>query len=55
MAGGSDLIPQLKTGVYTPSALVDLAGIEELRRIEEEEDGYISVQWQYYHIWRKIS
>ena len=39
MAGGSDLIPQLKTGVCAPSMLVDLAGIEELKGVEEEEDG----------------
>lgn len=39
IAGGSDLIPKLKTGVCHPTALVDLAEIKELRKIEENEDG----------------
>lgn len=39
IAGGSDVMPQLKTAVIKPNALVDLAGIEDLRRVEEQEDG----------------
>lgn len=39
IAGGSDVMPQLKTAVMEPKALVDLAGIRELRRVEEQEDG----------------
>lgn len=39
IAGGSDLIPQLKTGVCTPSSLVDLSGIEEFKQVVEKEDG----------------
>ncbi len=39
IAGGSDLVPQLKTGVCTPSSLVDLSGIEEFKQVVEKEDG----------------
>lgn len=39
IAGGSDVMPQLKTAVIEPKALVDLAGIPELRKVEEKEDG----------------
>lgn len=39
MAGGSDVMPQLKTATIAPRSLVDLAGIEELRAVEEKADG----------------
>lgn len=39
IAGGSDLMPQLKTGACIPSSLVDLSGIEGFRKVEEKEDG----------------
>lgn len=39
VAGGSDVLPQLKTAVISPAALVDLGGIEELKKVEERDDG----------------
>lgn len=39
IAGGSDVLPQLKTATISPSALVDLGGIEELKKTEEQSDG----------------
>ena len=39
IAGGSDVMPQLKTATIEPTALVDLAGIEQLKVVEEKEDG----------------
>ena len=39
IAGGSDVMPQLKTATIEPTALVDLARIPELKVVEEREDG----------------
>ena len=39
IAGGSDVMPQLKTAVISPNALVDLSRIEELSQVKEREDG----------------
>ena len=39
MAGGSDVMPQLKTATIEPKSLVDLALIPELQAVEEKEDG----------------
>lgn len=39
MAGGSDLMPQLKTQVISPEAILDLSKISELQIVEEQEDG----------------
>ena len=33
VAGGTDLVPQLKNGVLRPACVVDLSGIAELRRL----------------------
>ena len=42
IAGGTDLILQLRQGEYRPDLLVDITGIEELKRIEEN-DGWIEI------------
>lgn len=39
IAGGSDIMPQLKTAVVSPKALIDLSHITELKVLEEREDG----------------
>ena len=39
IAGGTDLIPQMKTGVTDPERLVDLKGIPGLDRLEASEKG----------------
>lgn len=39
MAGGSDVMPQLKMDTIHPADLVDLSKISELKGIEEKEDG----------------
>lgn len=39
IAGGSDIMPQLKTAVVSPKALIDLNHITELKVLEEREDG----------------
>lgn len=38
LAGGTDLMNELRLGVARPPLVVDLDGLEELRRIEERED-----------------
>lgn len=42
IAGGTDLILQLKKGEYSAEVLVDITGIDELKRIEED-DGWIKI------------
>jgi xanthine dehydrogenase YagS FAD-binding subunit len=39
IAGGTDLIPQMRTGVAEPERLVDLKGIPGLERVEMGADG----------------
>ncbi|MCI0658861.1 MAG: FAD binding domain-containing protein, partial [Acidobacteria bacterium] len=39
IAGGTDLIPQMKTGVAEPERLVDLKGIPGLDRVEITPEG----------------
>jgi 4-hydroxybenzoyl-CoA reductase subunit beta len=40
IAGGTDLVPNMKHKLFTPSHLVSLRGIEEIRRIDEDESGF---------------
>ena len=42
MAGGTDLIPQLRQREYGADLLVDITGIEELKHIRED-DGWIQI------------
>jgi 4-hydroxybenzoyl-CoA reductase subunit beta len=39
LAGGTDLVPNMKHELFTPKTIVSLAAIEELVGIREEEDG----------------
>lgn len=39
IAGGSDVMPQLKTATIEPEALVDLAKIDALKTVQETEEG----------------
>jgi CO/xanthine dehydrogenase FAD-binding subunit len=38
LAGGTDLVFNLKQGIATPEAVVDIKGIDELRKIEFKDD-----------------
>lgn len=43
IAGGTDLLPNLKHELFTPSLVVSLAGIQELRGIHRQSDGSITI------------
>ena len=43
VAGGTDLLPQLKNGVLKPGWVVDLSGIAELRTISDAPGGGLSI------------
>src|SRR5947209_3630365 len=40
LAGGTDLLVQMRTEVVEPAQVVDIKGIAELRQIKEEKGGY---------------
>jgi 4-hydroxybenzoyl-CoA reductase subunit beta len=39
LAGGTDLVVNMRRGLLEPSALVDVTGVEELRRLEWDDTG----------------
>ena len=39
VAGGTDLLPNMKHGLFTPRRLVSLRGVSELREIRETDEG----------------
>jgi aerobic carbon-monoxide dehydrogenase medium subunit len=39
LAGGTDLLPQMKNGVLKPACVVDLSGVERLRALKAETAG----------------
>ncbi|MFN0008450.1 MAG: FAD binding domain-containing protein [Planctomycetota bacterium] len=43
VAGGTDLLPNMKHELFTPEVLVSLDGIEELRGVREAADGWITI------------
>jgi carbon-monoxide dehydrogenase medium subunit len=43
VAGGTDLLPQMKTGVLKPASVVDLSGVEPLRRLQPADNGGLRV------------
>ncbi len=43
IAGGTDLVPNMKHELFTPDRVVALAGIEELRGVRVDEDGALVI------------
>jgi len=43
MAGGTDFMPNLRRGIESPMAVIDLSGIEEMRGIEILDDGRLRI------------
>ncbi len=43
LAGGTDLVPNMKHALFTPSLVVSLARVAELRGIREEPDGALAI------------
>ena len=41
IAGGTDLLPNLRRGIGAPEQLIDLGGIAELRRLERQGQGWL--------------
>ena len=39
VAGGTDLVPNIRRGIAAPSKVIDLNGVEEIRKIEAVEGG----------------
>lgn len=43
LAGGTDLLPNIRRGIVQPSQVIELAGIAELKGIERTEDGGLRI------------
>ena len=43
LAGGTDLLPQLKNSLLKPALVVDLSGVKELRAIERDAAGGLRI------------
>jgi len=43
VAGGTDLLPQMKNGLVKPARVVDLSGVAELKRLEVAGDGALHI------------
>jgi carbon-monoxide dehydrogenase medium subunit len=43
VAGGTDLLPQMKNGLVKPARVVDLSGVPELQVLETDADGALHV------------
>jgi len=43
IAGGTDLVPNMKHGLFEPKVLVSLADVEEMHGVSETEDGGVRV------------
>ncbi|MBV9582424.1 MAG: xanthine dehydrogenase family protein subunit M, partial [Chloroflexi bacterium] len=43
VAGGTDLLPQMKTGMLRVRTVVDLSAVPELKRLEQQPDGSLHV------------
>lgn len=43
LAGGTDLVPQLKNGVVKPARVVDLSGVARLRRVDGAPGGGVRI------------
>jgi carbon-monoxide dehydrogenase medium subunit len=43
VAGGTDLVPQMKNGLVKPARVVDLSGVQELKTLEVDSDGALHI------------
>lgn len=43
VAGGTDLLPNMKHGLFTPEVVIGLSELDELRGIERQEDGRVRI------------
>jgi CO/xanthine dehydrogenase FAD-binding subunit len=43
VAGGTDLLPQMKNGLVKPARVVDLSGVPELKRLDTDADGALHI------------
>lgn len=43
VAGGTDLVPQMKNALVKPAWVVDLSGVRELKVLEQNEDGALRI------------
>src|SRR5688500_13748250 len=43
VAGGTDLLPQMKNGMIKPRRVVDLSALPELKVIEQQSDGSVRI------------
>jgi CO/xanthine dehydrogenase FAD-binding subunit len=43
VAGGTDLLPQMKNGLVKPAKVVDLSGVPELKRLEVDGEGALHI------------
>ncbi len=43
VAGGTDLLPNMKHGLFEPDVLVSLEDVDELRAVEVDADGWLSI------------
>lgn len=43
LAGGTDLIPSMRQGLFDPEYVLDLRGIKELRGIRQQADGAVEI------------
>ncbi len=43
VAGGTDILPNMKHGLFEPDVLVSLEDIAELRAVERDADGWLSI------------
>ena len=55
IAGGSDVMPQLKTAVIEPKSLVDLALIEDCRPLRKRKTASTSAPWPFWPSWPRTS
>ncbi len=43
LAGGTDIIPNIRRGIVAPGALIELSGIAEMQEITQTEDGGLNI------------
>ena len=43
LAGGTDIVPNIRRGIVEPTALIELSGIDEMKSIEATKDGGLKI------------